>query len=637
MRLASFACTLLAYASIATLASRVHATPLPLRLGDASSRLFASKPFESIAGSERVITLAHDVTLAPNTGDVEGSCHVMLQAGAEALSTFSLTLDSGLQVVDASAYESAVAVEQRVEGNARFISVTLAPAIPAGTILEVNLSYAGRLECLPDLTDVAACRFGGDTGFFREGSAFAKVPIAVDSERLLVLRRPSGLAAVSNGELLLERDDGTEAVSHWFDPGTLADTEQLVVLGDLASMATLGTLPETTVRYEPSEAATRAATTLAESTVLLLPLLADQTGRALPFPSLAVVEVPHDPSLSNAALHGMVVLSDAYAAAGASRLRTALAHEVSHLWWGGLVAPTDAARSALLTEGLATLTELDFAAAGRPSAERQAYLARRFREHELVLRHTQNLGALPGALLRDGEAVPDAEPARTIWAYILTSAALEQLRVGVGEAAFAAALRRYVDVCGGRVCATEELFRLVEEQTGSSLDAFVDGFVRARPSGSLVVSFEQLDDRSIAVDLAGVEIEALPLELWVEYDDGRVLAQRVVASEPRIELTVSGPVRRVRPNPRQDALLSSRSSVAGDVDFDGEVDGVDVLHCAWRKGRSAGPGQSAGEGFFGFDLDFDPRCDGDADGRIEQRDLDAIISRVGTLRKEAPR
>jgi hypothetical protein len=177
MRLASFAYAVVECVSIAALAPRAHATPLPLRLGDASSPLFESKLLESndrAAGSERAISLAHDVTLEPMTGDVEGSCHVMLQAGAEALSSFSVMLDSGLQVADASAFETAVALEQRTQDNARLVTVTLAPAIPAGTILEVNLHYAGRLECSPDPAGVAACRMGGTVPFFREGSVIAK-------------------------------------------------------------------------------------------------------------------------------------------------------------------------------------------------------------------------------------------------------------------------------------------------------------------------------------------------------------------------------------------------------------------------------------------------------------------------------
>ena len=110
--------------------------------------------------------------------------------------------------------------------------------------------------------------------------------------------------------------------------------------------------------------------------------------------------------------------------------------------------------------------------------------------------------------------------------------------------------------------------------------------------------------------------QPLPVDLVVTYDDHSATHHRVTLTESTT-LAVDGPVRSVRPHPRHDGVLRSHSAVAGDVTFDGEVDGLDIIACARAVGASLQPGAGS-EGLFRIDLDFDPRCDVDDSATIRK-------------------
>jgi hypothetical protein len=611
---------------------------VPLRWGHASAELRSAASAARELRLARIVTLAHDVALDPTSGDVTATTDVTLQAESGPVSALELVVDPGLRVVEATAFERSVLFEEYTDETRRYISITFAPALERGRLITVRVRYAGTLACLPRAGGAQACRLGGEMPFVSEGSAFAGVAgVEPEAERLLVLRRPSGVAAAGTGELLYERDDGRQAVSHWFCSERAARGAHVVVFGELRGIAVSDTSPPVTV-WQSTAKTSADAERMAAWTAQILPFMDGQSGRPLPFPALIIAELPRHPALLSASGDGIVLVSAAYGERRESRLEEALAHEISHLFWGTLVAPADASQTALLTEGLATLSELDFAAAQSGRERREACLARRYREHELLLRYHADPANLPSVLVADPKSVPVDEPARTLWTYISTSATLDQLRVTVGEDVFARALQRWAAEGEKAGATTRDFFRLLEEQSGVALDGFYEERIVANHFPRLVIGFEQSNERSIVVRFSGLEQRALPLEVWIEHENGALLRKRVVASDasPLVELPVSGWIRSVRPSPRHDPMIFSRSATPGDIDFDGEVDGADLLHCAWRTGKNAEPHQT-NEGFFGLDLDFDPRCDDDSNGRIAEDDLAELLARFGTLREEHAR
>src|SRR5690606_10953764 len=138
------------------------------------------------------------------------------------------------------------------------------------------------------------------------------------------------------------------------------------------------------------------------------------------------------------ATFGMTLLSETYARTGDLMHEETWAHENAHLFWGIVVPELDSLESRLMSEGMATLTEIDYTFARHFSGEdRDAYLARRFVPIGLDIRV---LGKeLPAVQLAPGEALTDEYRTNlyTLWAYYKTAATLDHLRVTLGDDVFA--------------------------------------------------------------------------------------------------------------------------------------------------------------------------------------------------------
>jgi aminopeptidase N len=349
-----------------------------------------------------------------------------------------------------------------------------------------------------------------------------------------------------------------------------------------------------------------------------------QAGKTLPWPSTEVVKLPANWIFPGTAGHGIVLLAESYGYPGAHYFEETLAHETSHEWWGILVSPTDYGTSRWLVEGLATVSQIDYAAdVQNPNLDREAYLTRRYREHDIMMRYTAQ-GPIPAVV----PAFPiDAGENDTLWAYIRGSAALDTLRVLVGEDVFADTLRAWASGCAQTHCDTLDFKDVLETTSGQDLTAAFDAYVFGAPFPEPQLSFTQ-DGDELQVTATGMDVP-LPLDLWILHDD-RTQSRARVTLEPDVaaSIPVNGSVRSVRPNPRHDAMVRSRSLTEGDVTFSGDVDGFDVITCARAAGTSIQQVPN-GEGLMQIDLDFLPRCDRNGDGVIDQSDTNDILDRMG--------
>ena len=97
-----------------------------------------------------------------------------------------------------------------------------------------------------------------------------------------------------------------------------------------------------------------------------------------------------------------------------------------------------------------------------------------------------------------------------------------------------------------------------------------------------------------------------------------------------VHLDTPAHVRTVAPSPRHDLLVDSVSTLEGDLDFDGETDGIDLLKCTRLVGKKY---ESTGAvGLWNTTEQFDPRCDLDGDFDIDEDDIENLASHFGTLR-----
>ena len=113
---------------------------------------------------------------------------------------------------------------------------------------------------------------------------------------------------------------------------------------------------------------------------------------------------------------------------------------------------------------------------------------------------------------------------------------------------------------------------------------------------------------------------AIPLQLWVTATDGTRTVVPVVAAgaSTRLAAPAGITVFSVRPNPRQGVLAQLRSTTAGDANFDGQADGLDLLACASHVGETFEP--SDGPGLWLTNTYFPVECDRNDDGTIDDRD-----------------
>jgi hypothetical protein len=353
------------------------------------------------------------------------------------------------------------------------------------------------------------------------------------------------------------------------------------------------------------------------------------TGGALPFDrSLTLVRLPADVGDPGTATFGMTLLSDSYARAGDLMHEETWAHENTHLFWGITVPETDPQESRLMSEGMATLSQIEYSYARHfADQDRDQYLAQRFIPIAMDLRGAGK--DLPAILLAHGETLGDSYGASgyTMWAYYKTAATLDHLRVTIGDEMFTRVLGAYVEQCRYVGCSPEDLRAVIEKTTSKNMGPFFDRWITS--SSRPRVTIDASGDRVV---VAKRDAEPMTLELWLRMEDGTLRKERTEIDGRETILDVDrSKVRSVSASPRHDVMVDVRSSVEGDLDFDGETDGFDLMRCTRLVGVKYAP-KTPGTGLWTTSEQFDPRCDLDGNRVIDDEDISAIVKTFGSLR-----
>ena len=595
--------------------------PLPKLL---SSPLYAST---------QVLSVDTMLDVMPESGVLTGQVVLKVKALAP-VTEIAILIDGGLTVSQATATGKTVSISNQAFQGYTQATFSVTPALASGEQLSLTAAYAGTLECKN-----GGCFAGKPLAFLAENGA---IPGVYDQDNLggynawgagrsLVISVPDGTDVVASGDRVSKSSSGGKTTTEWVIPGYHSYGGNIVMMGQLASKAVTGVSLATEV-FTTSDGPGYASE-MAGWMQDILPFIDAQAGQKLPYPELKVFKLPVGwlNIFRGTAGHGLTLLSEDYASGSADYFEETLAHENAHQWWGVLVSPTDIGTTRWLVEGLATFSQIDYAAqvqhAGTP---REEYLARRYREHWMLVKYRGD-PALPLVVSSWTEAPTDSVQ-DTLWAYIRSSAFIEYLRVIVGDEVFAGVLRSWAKGCAQKLCDSADFLALIEKASGQKLAGVFAQWVWAGSAAEPRIGFSQASGK-LSVTAADVGGLSLPMELWITLADGSVKKQRVTfeAGQP-VTITEPAPVRSVRPNPRQDGMIWSRSATAADLDFDGEVDGIDVIHCAFRLGKSADPSQPEGEGIWASDLDFDPRCDVDENGSISESDLAVVAGAFGTVK-----
>ena len=607
--------------------------------------LLRSLPYPRARGEARstldCIHATHSITLDPRTGDTVAQLDLEIRAVGHRLASIGLSLDEGLHVGSVTADGRAARATDSVYSPARVVEIVLSPALEPGQSTVVHVPYAGTLVCgtYPESGGIV-CSKGADFSYFAHQSI---IPYVFDPEdpngsqldamtRDIVLRVPAGVDAIATGEKVSEQRDGDTTVSKWTIDHPLSRALGMYVFaGKLGLLPVPGRKVPTTFVFPNPEMPVDGR--LVSWSGGVLDFVEKLGGGPLPFQrSMTLVRLPANVGDPGTATFGMTLLSDSYTRAGNLMHEETWAHENSHLFWGIVVPEASSAESRMMSEGLATLSQIDYSWSHHFSdVDRDTYLARRFLPIGLDLRE-QGKG-LPAIQLGIGEPHPDGlrTSLYTLWAYYKTSATLDHLRVTLGDDAFARGLTAYVEKCSYVGCTPDDFRRVLEQTTGTNLLPFFERWVSASSRPEISIGFEPVAGGA-EIELGKPDDLPMTLELWLRLDDGQLVKRRVdlAGRTTKVHVDTGAWVRSVATSPRHDVMVAARSSVPGDLDFDGESDGIDLLRCTPLVGKKYK--SQAALGLWNTDEHFDPRCDVNGDLKIDDDDIASLGESFGTLR-----
>jgi aminopeptidase N len=417
----------------------------------------AGDPYYPDAGNGGYDVAHYDLALTwhPDAVRMDGEATVTATAGQD-LSSFVLDL-AGMEVASATVDGRPATFD--LEGP-RDLRITPAEPLDAGDVFTTVVAYGGPP------TTVAGDEFFDPGWFGDDGEVFALFePIGAatlfpsndhPSDKATYTFRitaPEGLEAAANG-LLAESIPG-EGVQTWvFDaPDPMASYLVQVVIGDLEVVESTGPggLPirhvyDTDVAGDFDDVMNRTGD-----------MIEAFNGWFGPFPFVAYGAVVVDEQL------GLALETQTLSLFGANAAGSELiaAHELAHQWFGDAVSPA-VWRDIWLNEGFATYAQWLWSTGDDPG-ELDDLAARTAGEEGLDL---------PPA---------DPGPGRLFDASVYERGALtlHVLRRTVGDEAFFAILRTWVDRYSGGSATTADFEALAEELSGAELTPMFDAWLRA--------------------------------------------------------------------------------------------------------------------------------------------------------------
>lgn len=588
----------------------------------------------------------HDITLHPSSGETTATLELRVRATGGALSSVGLSFDEGLNVGNVTATGGhTTQISQGVQTPSRVVVIRLEPALQPNEETIVTIPYSGSLACAM-ATDVGTtvCEKGSEFAFFAHQSIFPYIfdpsepaPYQLDAlTRDVVMRVPSSMDVIVTGQRISEVSSAGTKTSTWAIEKPLSRIVGMYAfIGSLGLMDVVGRpVPTTLVFPAPEKQIDHSLVSWSKPALEFI----EKSSAGLPLPftkNLSLIRLPETIRDPGTATYGMTLLSDAYSRAGDLMYEETWAHENAHLFWGIVAPETNSYESRLMSEGMATLTEIDYSYARHfQNEDRDLYLARRFLPMGLDIRAQSP--KLPAVQLAEGEGFTEdfRTQGYTLWAYYKTSATLDHMRATVGDDVFAKALTRYLNKCSYVGCRPDALRESIEaENGGKSMKPFFDRWVTGNGRPQVLVGFTAVPGATGAdVELLKLDDQPMTLDLWVSMADGKTQKQKVELSgtTSTVHIDTPSPVLRVAMNPRHDVLVDVQSSVKGDLDFDGESDGFDLLRCTRQVGRKY-ESKGAG-GLWNVDETFDPRCDVNHDNVIDDKDITLIAEDFGNLR-----
>lgn len=594
----------------------------------------------ALAAGLDVVHRTMDLDVDPSTAQVSGTVDLRVTTFGGQLSTLGVSLAPGVSVTKVDQDGTAGTVTARTQQGFTYFEVALPTAVSAGKESTVRLTLQGTASCSGK---DAPCTLQSGFARFTTGSI---VPYVFDLENAptgfdgattdLTLRVPQGLDAVVSAEPAGRRTENGKSVTVWKVPREVNHAYGFYVfVGNIGRQSIPGR-PVPTELISPKDGSA-ADPKIASWSKGALDFVEGMMGEKLPFANQSLVRLPRSMDDVGTVSYGMTLLNETYGSAGDEIYHETWVHENAHLAWAITVPEPEAYRTRILTEGLATLTEVDFTKSLFPEEDRDRYLARRYQAIRLDWVDKGTLEKLPPVVATQAAAqkVMAGDYQRYAgWAYEKSAATLDLLRVIVGDEAFANAMKDYVRTYAWKGASIDEFRALLEKASGVDLAPVFDRWVTKTSRPELRIGFRRTASGGYEATIDKDDEGDLPLPLTVIDTTGAKKLVRGVAkgtsSTIPIPLEPNTEVYAVVPNPRLGVLSKTLSPVTGDVDFDGQADGKDLLACAKAVGTRFEKGGADGTlGLWNLASNFAVECDLDEDGDVDETDWNAIQAAFG--------
>lgn len=568
-----------------------------------------------------VVHRTMDVDVDPLTGVVTASITVKVRAVGASLGEIGFGFQAGLVASAATVNGAAATLTPGSSDGFTYVYVDFPSPLAAGAEGTVTMQYAGTVACAAG----DSCSMAPGFSHFSIATIFPYVfaasgnNLAFDGATTdLTLRTNPGLDVVVSADRGESRTEGGRAVTTWKVPNPVNHGFGFYAfLGNLTEATVTGRSAPTTVLGED---AGNEAKIVAWSKGALD--FVEGQSLVLPFRDQWLVRLPQRLSDPGTVSYGMTLLNELYGNYGDVVYQETWVHENAHLAWAIAVPEIEGTHTRMFTEGLATLTEVEFTASHYADEPRDEYLARRYQNIRLNWLDGGTLEKLPPVFTTEATARATLYGdylKYAGWAYEKSAATLDHLRAVCGDEAFLRAQKKYATQYQFQGATLDQFRALLEQESGVDLASTFSRWVEGTGRPQVRVGFTQTPTGTEIV-LEKDDEQPIPLQLWVTGDDGvRTVVSAVASgSSTRLAAPAGVSVLSVRPNPRQGVLAQLRSTTAGDVTFDGQADGLDLLACAAHVGDTFE--RTDGPGLWRTDTYFPVECDRNDDGTIDEDD-----------------
>jgi hypothetical protein len=507
------------------------------------------------------------------------------------------------------------------------LQVTLGTALGAGETVELTATQVGLPDCKPGFVGMVPCQV--DAGLTCVmGSNWTPLLIDestsqlvdADSETLKVTL-PAGLkaaAAALDGNVTTNTD-GTTTTSFQMIRGV-----GVAFAGGplLTGQKPLGSSSQ--VRTFVLAANSSTASGWRDAAVDIMTFHGQRYG-AYDLSKIDVVEAHPNAGVAYGPLSAIFIPGPALADPPADWMsRTTMAHELGHQWFAGFIQLGDS-YSPWVNEGFATFTEMEYTIAKGTDAYKQDY-GPAYRAFNMLQYVYGVLGQKDVAL--SGSAIYEASnEVYVVVTYNKGGMLVSMIRYLLGDSNFVKAMAQYRQDHLTSKSSPSSLAASIKTATGTDVWPMISAW--STKAGYPTVTVEVLRSTQGTQFVTQVNATAtkplyLPVQLDLQLADGTVQHQQLAmgsSTSQSASFTTDSEVTQVRWDPAAQVLARSVGKLPGDIAFDGEVDGIDLIQLAWAMGRTYDAWDPAGLFPAWTDLVFD--------GTIDQRDADVLLGSFG--------